>query len=168
MAVKPWLGVIKNSVPSNYKPSKGDSQGPDATLELEYVFGYRCHDTRNNLRYSSDGKLVYHTAGVGVVLDTKTNTQKFFRDHKSDILCLAINPAGTICVTGEASSHLCVWDIATQTLIEKVSKPMKKGIRHVAFSPNGKFIAASDMTEDHVCTIFELLTKKDKNGKMLS
>ena len=74
MAVKPWLGVIKNSVPSSYKPSKTDFQGPDATLELEYVFGYRCHDTRNNLRFSGDGNLVYHTAGVGVILDTKTNT----------------------------------------------------------------------------------------------
>lgn len=113
MAVKPWLGVIKNSVPSNYKPSKSDYLGPDATLELEYVFGYRCHDTRNNLRFANDGKLVYHTAGVGIVMDTQTNTQKFFRDHKSDILCLAVNPAGTICVTGEAQSHLCVWDIQT-------------------------------------------------------
>jgi WD40 repeat protein len=45
---------------------------------------------------------------------------------------------------------------------------MNKGIRHVAFSPDGKYIAASDMTDDHVCTIFELLTKKDKNGKMLT
>lgn len=75
MAVKPWLGVIKNSVPSNYKPSKNTSYDPDANLDLEYVFGYRCHDTRNNLRYSSDSKLVYHTAGVGIVLDTRTNTQ---------------------------------------------------------------------------------------------
>ena len=45
---------------------------------------------------------------------------------------------------------------------------MKKGIRHVAFSQDGRFIAASDMTEDHVCTIFELLNKKDKNGKMIT
>ena len=45
---------------------------------------------------------------------------------------------------------------------------MKKGIRHVAFSPDSRLIAVSDMTEDHVCTIFELLTKKDKNGKTLN
>lgn len=70
MATKPWKGVVDNSVPSSYKKSKNDMLGPDATLELEYVFGYRCHDTRNNLRFSKDGKVVYHTAAVGIVLDT--------------------------------------------------------------------------------------------------
>lgn len=74
MAVKPWLGVIKNSVPSSYRPSKSDSMPPNASLDLEYIFGYRCHDTRNNLRYTSDGKILYHTAAVGIVLDPKTNT----------------------------------------------------------------------------------------------
>lgn len=83
-------------------------------------------------------------------------------------MCLAINPVGTICVTGEASSNLCVWEIATQTLIEKVFKPKNKGFRHVAFSQCGKYIAASDMTEDHVCTVWEFLTKKDQKGKILA
>ena len=67
-------GTIKNSKPDNYKPSKNDSLPPSASLDLEYVFGYRCHDTRNNLRYASDGKFVYHTAAVGVVMDAATNT----------------------------------------------------------------------------------------------
>ena len=74
MATKPWAGTVKNSVPSNYKPSKGENDAPEANLELEYVHGYRCHDTRNNLRYTPSGKLVYHTAGVGVILDPKANT----------------------------------------------------------------------------------------------
>ena len=26
MAVKPWLGVVKNSVPTNYKRQKGDNE----------------------------------------------------------------------------------------------------------------------------------------------
>lgn len=30
MAVKPWLGVVNNSVPSKYKPSKRDGEAPDA------------------------------------------------------------------------------------------------------------------------------------------
>jgi hypothetical protein len=69
LAVKPFLGVIKNSVPTGYKPSKRDGAMPEAELDLEYVFGYRCHDVRNNLRYTADGRLVYHAAGVGVVMD---------------------------------------------------------------------------------------------------
>jgi hypothetical protein len=45
-------GAIKNAKPDNYKPSKNDILPPNASLDLEYVFGYRCHDTRNNLRYA--------------------------------------------------------------------------------------------------------------------
>ena len=44
MATLPFLGTIKHSVPSNYKPSKLDRKEPDASLELEFVYGYRCHD----------------------------------------------------------------------------------------------------------------------------
>jgi len=74
MAVKPWEGVVKNSVPTGYKPNKRDGTAPDASIQLEYVYGYRCHDVRNNLRYTADDKIVYHSAGVGIVLDTYKNT----------------------------------------------------------------------------------------------
>lgn len=74
LCVKPFLGVVNNSVPSDYKPSKKDMMKPECELELEYVYGYRCHDTRNNLRYTADGSLVYHAAGTGIVMDPKKNT----------------------------------------------------------------------------------------------
>ena len=73
MAVKPWMGVVNNSQPSNWRPSKRDGEAPDATLELEYVHGFRSHDCRNNLRYTADGKLTYMAAGVAVVMDAQTN-----------------------------------------------------------------------------------------------
>jgi hypothetical protein len=65
MAVKPWLGAIK--CPSNPPPTS-DSP-PDADLELEWVHGYRSQDSRNNLRYSSDGRIVYHAAALGITMD---------------------------------------------------------------------------------------------------
>lgn len=100
MAVKPWLGVVTHSVPSKFKPSKRDGEAPDASLLLEHVYGYRCHDARNNLRYSNSNTLVYHAAGVGIVLNKETNTQKFFLEHNDDIHCLAIDPSGKYCATG--------------------------------------------------------------------
>jgi len=52
---------------------KVDSNPPDAMLDLEYVYGYRCHDTRNNLKYGPNSEILYHTAAVGINLDAKTN-----------------------------------------------------------------------------------------------
>lgn len=69
MATKPWMGVVNHSVPTNYKKNKRDGDAPDANLELEYIHGYRCHDARNNLRYTATGEVTYHAAAVGVVLN---------------------------------------------------------------------------------------------------
>ena len=69
MAVKPWKGVVDNSVPTKYKRSSTDGATPDATLQLEHIHGYRCHDARNNLRYTATGEIVYHAAAVGIVLN---------------------------------------------------------------------------------------------------
>lgn len=69
MSVKPWVGVVKNTVPSTYKPNKRDTEAPEGTLQLEYIHGYRCHDARNNVRYTATGKVVYHAAAVGIVLN---------------------------------------------------------------------------------------------------
>ena len=73
MAVKPWLGVVTHSVPTGYKPSKRDGES-HATLQLEYIYGYRCHDARNNLRYTASGQIVYHAAAVGILHNPTSNT----------------------------------------------------------------------------------------------
>jgi microtubule-associated protein-like 6 len=48
----------------------GEDNPPNANLELEFVYGIRCHDTRNNLKFAQqNNKIVYHAAGVGIVYD---------------------------------------------------------------------------------------------------
>ena len=74
MAVKPWVGTVQNSVPSTYEPSPRDAEEPDASLDLEFVYGYRCHDVRNNLRYLDDEQIVFHTAALGIKMDVRRNT----------------------------------------------------------------------------------------------
>lgn len=48
MAVKPWLGAIKEPTQPYYK-SRG--KPPRANLSLRYAHGYRTKDCRNNLKY---------------------------------------------------------------------------------------------------------------------
>ena len=40
MAVKPFLGVVRNSIPSNWNDSKMNLSDPDCSLDLEYAYGY--------------------------------------------------------------------------------------------------------------------------------
>ena len=49
MAVRPWIGQIEE--PENHNPQ--DDSPPDVTYSLEYVYGYRCADSRQNVHWNN-------------------------------------------------------------------------------------------------------------------
>ena len=59
---------------------------PAAQLRLEWVYGYRGHQCRNNLHYTAGREMVYFVAGVGVVYNAREHRQKFFLGHTDDII----------------------------------------------------------------------------------
>jgi microtubule-associated protein-like 6 len=61
---------VKDKAPSGYQKEGDVGNPPNSSLELEYIYGYRCHDTRNNLRYDNKGRITYHCAGVGISMDS--------------------------------------------------------------------------------------------------
>lgn len=154
-------GVINNSVPDSYKPSRRDGEAPSASLDLDYIYGIRCHDVRNNLYYNADGRLTYNCAGVGVVMDKKTNTQRHFMSHGDDIHCCKLDPSGVLAATGEIGPHprFCIWNTKTMEEVFSTNGPMVKGIKHVAFSRDGSKVACSDMSDDHNVYVFDVKTK---------
>jgi microtubule-associated protein-like 6 len=64
-----WLKTVDKNRPTDYMYKLSDSNPPNVDMDLSYIYGYRCHDTRNNVKYSPTGEIVYHTAAVGIVLD---------------------------------------------------------------------------------------------------
>lgn len=121
MAVKPWIGAIKE--PANHPPP--DATPPDARYALEYVYGYRCEDSRMNLYFNPSGEAVYMTAALGVILNMKNNTQKFFggglvdnkaknvsddtHAHTDDITALTISPDRQWVASGQVGSAPAVF-----------------------------------------------------------
>ena len=82
LAVKPFLGELRASTPSGYKASRNSSQAPDGNLRLKHAHGFRCHDTRGNLKYArGGGRIVYTTAALGVVQEKASREQEFFDLH---------------------------------------------------------------------------------------
>lgn len=168
LAVKPWEGVVKNSVPSSYKPSKADSNSPDACLQLEYVHGYRCHDVRNNLRYTQTGEAIYHTAAVGIVLNQSANTQKHFLAHTDDITAFDVSPDGKLAVTGEVgkSPVMHVWDTNTMECVRSFKGIFQRGIPNVAFSPCGNKVVGIGADDDHCIAVYDIKNPGTKPGVM--
>ena len=78
-------------------------------LSLDFVFGYRGFDTRQNLLYGQDGSVIYHAAAAGIVYNPLTKKQSFYLEHNDDIICLALNPnakLNQVVATGQRPSFL--------------------------------------------------------------
>jgi len=127
MAVKPWIGQVTE--PDNH--AEVNKEKPDGSYALEYVYGYRSADSRQNVYFNSKNQATYMTAALGVVLDHESNTQCFFGGgecddtrrvasgemecHNDDIMGLAISPDRTWAVTGQKGSVplIFTWDAVT-------------------------------------------------------
>ncbi len=168
MAVKPWEGVVRNSVPSDYVPKRGEDDEPDAELELEYVFGIRCHDTRNNIRYTATGEIVYHTAAVGIVLNQDNNTQKFMNEHIDDIVSFGLDKSGTLAVTGElgVTPAVCVWNTQTMEVQHVFKGILKKGVAAVDISSDGSRVIAMGADDEHSLVLYDTQNTTGKPGVM--
>lgn len=83
---------------------------PNCHLRLEWVYGYRGHQCRNNLYYTAAKEIVYFVAGVGVVYSPREHRQKFYRGHSDDII--RYRGAGAAAVTSaNRSRHLHLPDL---------------------------------------------------------
>jgi HELP motif len=86
MAVKPWLGAIVAPT----APPPAITTKPKVRLDLEWVYGYRGFDARDNVRYNDADGIVYHSAGVGIVYDRSKHAQKFYLCVTVAVCCCSV------------------------------------------------------------------------------
>lgn len=159
MAVKPWLGAIKS--PSDYVKSNNMNKVPRASLALDYVFGYRAKDCRNNVKVLHNGCLVYHAAALGIVLDVDTNTQQFFNCHTDDITAMDMASDGVTIATGEVGPkpYIFIWNADTREVVAEFKGVILKGISNLSFSPSGNTLVASAIDDDHHIAVINVPNK---------
>lgn len=92
LPVKPW---VSSSIAPADAPDETDlelSAVPNENLELEWVYGYRCHDARNNVFLTkARGYLVFPAANVVVVQDNKLWLQRHFKQHTDEVTSIAVH-----------------------------------------------------------------------------
>jgi WD40 repeat protein len=154
---------------------------PDVKYDLEYVYGYRCADSRQNVFFNSNGEAVYMTAALGVILNFGNNTQKFFgggqvantaknvandeNAHTDDIMALQVSSDKKLCVSGQVgpSPAVFVWDSVTG--LKKGRAKLAKGARGVnavAMSGDQSLIAVVDLNDSHNVYLFDANTMQLK------
>jgi WD40 repeat protein len=168
MAVLPFLGEVKNSVPSNWKlpPRAGDP--PAGNLKIRHAFGYRCHDAKDTCKFTADSNIIaFITAALGITMNVNTLVQDFFNVHDEDLISFDISPCKRYCATGQMPAKgksrnidCYVWDTITKAPLVKLSGQHRGGIRHVKFSPNSNLLLTVGMDDDNSFVVYDWQNKK--------
>lgn len=156
-AAKIWKGHFKE--PSGYtKPPKNQEKAPHIKATIDWVHGYRGCKSRNNVRYLADGSIGYFVAGLGVVYDPETHSQRHFDKHTDDITAIAFSPDRKTVATGEIGKQpkIYVWDSRSMQVIQKLQGKLATGIKCMAFSSSGRHLVAVDVSADHQVAVFSV------------
>ncbi|RNA10719.1 echinoderm microtubule-associated -like 1 isoform X5 [Brachionus plicatilis] len=142
-----------------------DSVGaPDASLRLEWVYGYRGKDCRSNIFLLSTGELVYFIASVAVLYNPEENNQRFYLGHTDDIKCLSVHPNGVHCATGQTAGHnkkdsrphVRIWDAINLTTLKVIGSEFQSSISCLSFSKvNGDVLAVVDDGNDKFLSLWQ-------------
>ncbi|PAA64029.1 hypothetical protein BOX15_Mlig006608g2 [Macrostomum lignano] len=162
---------ISSAYAGSFDPTKSQ-EAPDRQLQLEWVYGSRGSDCRNNLIYlESSGELVYFMAAVVVLHDVNGGTQRHYTEHTDDVHCIAVHPDRNTLATGQSSghrkvqgkAHIRVWSADTlQTLHVIGEQDFQRAVCCVAFSSydKGGLLCAVDEANDHHLSVWDWKAEK--------
>ena len=150
-----WL---KSVVPPT-TPPQINSAIPDISLRLEHVYGYRCQDMRNNVRYGGGGgdNVIFVSATLGVSMHKTSGAQNFFRVHTEAITAIATSRDGLLVCTGQMGHEpvVAVWDARTLATLAILPDLQLNGVSCLAFSNDNKLIATVSMDSDHTLSVYD-------------
>ena len=157
--------------PSDFNEAAHTGEAPEKKLQLDWVYGYRGKDCRNNLYCLPTSEIVYNTAAVVVIYNPASKTQRHYSEHTDDVKCLALHPNKEIIASGqvaghakkEGKPHIRIWNVASlQTLKVVGLGAFQRGLCCVAFSveDGGAHVAGVDDGNDHNISIWEWENKK--------
>ena len=121
----------------------GDRTAPVAKLRLEWVYGYRSANCRNNVHLTDNGDLVYFSAAVAIVqnIQDKDNyRQRFFLGHDGHIISSCLHPDKIIVATGQMgkTAQICVWNSHEPVKLESLLQGHTDGVGAMSFSADGE------------------------------
>jgi WD40 repeat protein len=145
---------------------------PAAQLKMAWLFGYNGAKARSNLYFAhgNPAELVYHSAGTGVVLDMKSNSQRHFTQHNEDILTLARHPKLPIVATGQQdpkgreTPYICVWNTETMEMLKKITYH-SRGVCALAFSQSGRYLLSVGLDDNHTAALWDWQAYRPAEGK---
>ena len=124
--------------------------------------------------FSPDGKLLA-TSGwnnIAILWDVDTRTVRFTFKHEDAVRAILFSPDGRHLATGSLDATTRLWDVETGKQFRSFAHPEYRrplafpsghteiynegGIRCIAFSPDGKFLATGGLYQDHDVKLWDI------------
>ncbi|VDK37930.1 unnamed protein product [Taenia asiatica] len=139
---------------------------PEEQLKLEWVYGYRGKDCRNNVVLLPTGEIIYFVAAVVVLYHLEQHSQRHYLEHSDDIKCLAVHPDRITIATGQTAGHgkcdgkphVRIWNsVSLETLHVVGLGAFENSVSCLAFSKTdgGALLAVIDEATDHIISIWD-------------
>jgi len=156
----PWADDVDRLTTQKEVPL-GAQALPAAHLKVEYVYGYRGFDSRNNLKVvPGTEKIVYTSASLVIVEDLKTRKQVLYTEHSNDVSCLDIDTRNNVFASGQvlSNANVSIWRLDgeenTDTLCVIQGK-FKNAVQDVAFANTKNHVAAVACDENHTVYVYD-------------
>lgn len=156
---EPWMTNF--FYPTNYyKPAVFSHLAPKVEVRPAYVFGFRSKDVRDNLKYINKNEVVYATAAIVVIHNTKNKAQRFFVEHQADVSCFAVRNLDGLVASGDLGSppSICVWSAESLACIKKFKVDAVNGFLKIRFSPSGPYLATVGLDARSTIAVFNFET----------
>ena len=147
-----------------------DQGKPKTTLQLDYVYGYRCFQAKQNVFYTGlSDTVAYPAAALVVLLNTGSNTQSFLgggelvaaQGHSDDIVAMAVSKGKDLIATGEIGRNplICVWKLEQPDRgveIRKLEQGLNtRAVAALCFSEDCKQLIAVDQAQTQVIRVYD-------------
>lgn len=172
-AIKPWISKVglKETKVVNLINLMSDNKEmipntPNDELDLAWVHGFSSRMSRGSVHYSQENDIVYPAATINVIYDKVNGTQRHIMAHCDEVICCDVHIGLGIGVSshkGAGNIEACVWNTKTGDIVSRLNCGIVNGVSAVAFSPNGKLVAAACQDYDHTVKLFNWST-----GQLLS
>uniref|UniRef100_T1J5S7 HELP domain-containing protein n=1 Tax=Strigamia maritima TaxID=126957 RepID=T1J5S7_STRMM len=139
---------------------------PTERLKLDWIYGYRGRDCRNNLYLLPTGEIVYFIAAVVVLYNVEDQMQRHYLGHTDDVKCLTLHPNKLLVATGQIAGHdrrdnrphIRVWDSVSLNTMHVIGiGEFERAVTCLAFSKadGGVLLCAVDDASDHNMSIWD-------------
>jgi hypothetical protein len=105
---------------------------------------------------STRRSILYHTAGLGVVYDRASHSQRLFDEHDDDVTCLAASPCGCFVATGQlgAAPAIWVWSAEDAQPLIRLRGFHARAVLLLAFSADGTALASVGDDDNHSVAVY--------------